>query len=138
MKSPLLCLLASLLMCAVSKSADLPTVSVEHLYYLRVRGDHLRRLSTDDIIDYCLAQKLGGRAFEDLYSQLSTMRIELTKLQRVEGLSDEDSRVKTLKKTYAAYYGLLSDEALKVQKGLMREGQIASETLESIGRAQGR
>lgn len=138
MKSALLCFLASLLMCAVSKSADLPTVSVEHLYYLRVRGEHLRRLSTDDIIDYCLAQKLGGRAFEDLYSQLSTMRIELTKLQRVEGLSDEDSRVKTLKKTYAAYYGLLSDEALKVQKGLMREGQIASETLESIGRAQGR
>jgi hypothetical protein len=111
---------------------------VEHLYYFRVRGEHLRRLSTDDIIDCCIAQKLGGRAFEDLYSQLFTMRIELTKLQRVKGLSDEDSRVKTLKKTYAAYYVPLSDEALKVQKGLMREGQIASETLESIGRAQGR
>jgi hypothetical protein len=138
MKSASLCFLASLFMCAVSRSADLPTVSVEHLYYLRVRGEHLRRLSTDDIIDYCIAQKLGGRAFEDLYSQLFTMRIELTKLQRVEGLSDEDSRVKTLKKTYAAYYVLLSDEALKAQKGLMREGQIASETRESIGRAQGR
>jgi hypothetical protein len=54
----------------------------------------------------------------------------------VEGLSDEDSRVKTLKKTYAAYYGVLSDEAQKIQRGMLREGQIAVETLELIGRTQ--
>ena len=86
------------LMCASVASADLPTISVNHLYYLRVRGEHIRKLSADDMIDYCIAQKLGSRAFEDLYSQLFQMRIDLTKLQRVEGVSDDDSRVKTLKK----------------------------------------
>lgn len=88
------------------------------------------------MIEYCVAHKIGGRAFEDLYSQLFSMRIELTKLQRVESVSDEDARVKTLKKTYAAYYGLLSDEAQKIQRGLLREGQIAAETLDSMSRAQ--
>jgi hypothetical protein len=136
MKSALLAVLVSLLTCASAQPADLPTISVEHLYYLRARADHLRKLSGDDMIEYCIAQKLGGRAFEDLYSQLFSMRIDLTKLQRVEGLSDEDSRVKTLKKTYAAYSSLLSDEAQRVQRGLVREGQIAGETLEFIGRAQ--
>ena len=123
-------------MCASVASADLPTISANHLYYLRVRGEHIRKLSADDMIDYCIAQKLGGRAFEDLYSQLFLMRIDLTKLQRVEGVSDDDSRVKTLKKTYAAEYGLLSDEAERVQRGIVREGVIAAETLELIGRAQ--
>jgi GMP synthase PP-ATPase subunit len=64
------------------------------------------------------------------------MRIDLAKLQRVEGLTDEDSRVKTLKKTYAAYSVLLSDEAQKIQRGMLQEGQIAADTLDSIGRAQ--
>jgi hypothetical protein len=122
--------------CALAESADLPTISVEHLYYLRVRGEHVRRFPADELIEYCVTQKLGGRAFDDLYSQLASMRIDLTKLQRVEGLSDEDSRVKTLKKTYAAYYVLLSEEAQKIQRGMVQEGQIAAETLDSIGRAQ--
>jgi hypothetical protein len=123
------------LMCASVASADLPTISVNHLYYLRVRGEHVRKLSADDMIDYCIAQKLGSRAFEDLYSRLFQMRIDLTKLQRVEGVSDDDSRVKTLKKTYAAEYGLLSEDAERVQRGIVREGIIAAETLELIARA---
>jgi hypothetical protein len=88
------------------------------------------------MIDYCIAQKIGGHAFDDLYSQLFTMRIDLTKLQRVEGLSDEDSRVKALKKTYAAEYGLLSEEAQRVQRGIMQEGIIAIQVLESLSRSQ--
>jgi hypothetical protein len=132
----LLFLVLAVLMCVAAQSSDLPTVSVDHLYYLRARGEHIRRLSADDLVDYCIAQKLGGRAFEDLYSQLFLMRIDLTKLQRVEGVSDEDSRVKTLKKTYAAEYGLLSEEAQRIQRGLVREGFIAAEALESISRAQ--
>ncbi len=119
--------------------ADLPTVSVDHLYFLRARGEHVRRLTPDDLVDYVVSQKLAGRAFEDLYSQLFSMRIDLTKLQRVEGLSDDDSRVKNLKRTYNAEYNLLVEEAQRVQRGLVREGVIAGETLEAIGRAaQGR
>ena len=117
-------------------SADLPTVSVDHLYYLRTRGEQVRKLSADDMIDYCIGQKIGGRAFDDLYVQLFQMRIELTRLQRIEGLSDDDTRVKALKKTYAAEFTLLSDEAVRVQRGIMREGVIAGETLEAMGRAQ--
>jgi hypothetical protein len=117
-------------------STDLPTVSVDHLYYLRTRGEQVRKLTADDMIDYCIVQKIGGRAFEDLYSQLFQMRIDLIKLQKIEGLSDDDSRVKTLKKTYNAEYVLLSDEAQKIQRGLIREGVIAAETLEAMGRAQ--
>ncbi len=123
-------------MCASAQSADLPTVSVDHLYYLRARGEHIRRLPADDMVDYCIAQKIGGRAFEDLYSQLFLMRIDLTKLQRIEGVSDEDSRVKTLKRTYAAEYGLLLEEAQRVQRGVIREGLIATEVLESLSRTQ--
>src|SRR4051794_36739754 len=124
------------LACSPAQSADLPTTSVEHLYYLRTRAEHLRRISPDEMIEYCVAQKVGGRAFDDLYSQLSSMRIDLAKMQRLEGLSDEDSRVKTLKKTHAVVYTLLSDEAQKVQRAFVREGQIASETLDGIARAQ--
>ena len=121
---------------ATAWAADLPAVSVDHLYYLRTRGEQFRKLSADDMIDYCVAQKIGGRAFEDLYSKLFQIRIDLARLQRIEGLSDDDSRVKTLKKTYAVEYTLLSDEAQRVQRGIMREGIIAAETLEAMGRAQ--
>ena len=117
-------------------SADLPTVTVDHLYYLRTRGEQVRRLSADDVIDYCIVQKIGGRAFDDLYSKLFQIRIDWTRLQRIEGLSDDDSRVKALKKTYSVEYALLSDEAVRIQKGIIREGVIAAETLEAMGRAQ--
>ena len=123
-------------MWATAWSADLPTVTVDHLYYLRTRGEHIRKLSADDMIDYCVVQKIGGRAFEDLYSTLFQIRIDLTKLQKIEGLSDDDARVKTLKKTYSVEYTLLSDEALRIQKGIIREGVIAAETLEAMARAQ--
>lgn len=136
MKRLLVFAILSFAACALAESADLPTTSIEHLYYLRARGEHIRRLTADDMIEYCVTQKIGGRAFDDLYSQLASMRNDLAKLQRIEGMSDEDSRVKTLKKTYAVYSGLLADEAQKIQRGLAREGQIAAETLESIGRAQ--
>jgi hypothetical protein len=136
MKMVLLFGLAIALGNALVQSADLPTISAEHLYYLRARGEHLRRFSADDMIEYCVANKIGGRVFDDLYSQLGSMRIDLAKLQRVEGLSDEDARVKALKKTYAAYYALLSDEAQKVQRGLLQEDLIAAETLDLLGRAQ--
>ena len=136
MKHWSLLVILNLLACTQTKSADLPTTSIEHLYYLRARGEHVHRLSTDDMVEYCVTQKIGGRAFDDLYVQLASMRIELTRLQRVEAISDEDPRVKTLKKTYAAYDVLLSDEAEKIQKGLVLEGQIASQTLDSIARAQ--
>ncbi len=119
-------------------AADLPTISVEHLQYLRFRGEDLRRLSPEDMIDYCVTQKLGGRAFEDLYSQLFIMRVDLTKLQRIDGVSDDDSRVKTLKKTYAAEYSLLLDEAQRIQRGMVREGVIADETLGYITGRPGR
>jgi hypothetical protein len=136
MRSVLALAISSVAAFSLACAADLPTTSVEHLYYLRARGESIRRLAPDDMIEYCVTQKIGGRAFDDLYSQLASMRIELAKLQRIESLSDEDSRVKTLKKTHAVYYGLLIDEALKIQRGLVREGQIAGDTLESIGRAQ--
>ena len=120
------------------RAADLPTISVEHLQYLRFRGEDVRRLNPEEMVDYCITQKLGGRAFEDLYSQLFSMRIDLTKLQRIEGVSDDDSRVKTLKKTYAAEYNLILDEVQRIQRGIVREGVIADETLGYITGRPGR
>ena len=136
MKFDFFTLLLGSFLAASALSADLPTVTIDHLYYLRGRGEHVRKLTADDMIDYVVSQKLGGRAFDDLFSQLFTMRIDLTKLQRIEGLSDDDNRVKTLKRTYAAEYNLLIEEAQRIQRGMVREGVIAAETLESIGRAQ--
>lgn len=133
----LLCLIGlTTAMWATAWSADLPTVTIDHLYYLRTRGEHVRKMSAEDVIDYCIVQRIGGRAFEDLYSTLFQIRIDLTKLQKIDGLSDEDSRVKTLKKTYSAEFTLLSDEAVRIQKGIIREGVIAAETLEAMARAQ--
>jgi hypothetical protein len=138
MKFSLRVILGLLTTITLLPAADLPTISMEHLYYLRSRAQHLRKLNPDEMIDYCVAQKVGGRAFEDLYSQCFSMRIELTKLQRVEDVSDENARVKTLKKIYAAYYALLSEEAQRVQNGLVREGLVAADTLDSIGRDRAR
>jgi hypothetical protein len=117
-------------------AADLPTVSIEHLYYLRSRGEHIRRLGPEELIAYCVAHKLGGRGFDELYSQLLTMRLDLNKLRAVDELPDADARVQKLRRMHSAQSEILADEARVVQKGIVREGQIASETLESIGRAQ--
>ena len=120
----------------VVESADLPRIGIEHLYYLKSRGDYVRRLSGEEMVEYCVAHKIGGRAFDDLYVQLFLMRVELSKLQRIEGLSDDDSRVRTLKKTLSVQSELVADEARTVQRGFVREGHIAAETLEVMGRAQ--
>ena len=117
-------------------AADLPQIGIEHLYYLRARGDYLRRLSAAEMVEYCVAQEIGGRAFDDLYVQLFLMRVELSKLQKIEGASEENPPVKTLKKTLSVQTELLEDEARNVQRGLIREGHIAFETLEAMGRAQ--
>ena len=71
-------------------AADLPQIGTEHLYYLRARGDYLRRLSPAEMVEYCVAQKIGGRAFDDLYVQLFLMRVELSRLQKIEGASEEN------------------------------------------------
>ena len=118
------------------RAADLPQIGIEHLYYLRARGDYLRRLSAAEMVEYCVAQKIGGRAFDDLYVQLFLMRVELLKLQKIEGASEENPRVKTLKKTLSVQTELLEEEARHVQSGLIREGHIAYDTLDAMGRAQ--
>ena len=117
-------------------AADLPQIGIEHLYYLRARGDYLRRLTSAEMVEYCVAQKIGGRAFDDLYVQLFLMRVELSKLQKIEGASEENPRVKTLKKTLSVQTELLEDEARRVQSGLIREGHLAFDALEAMGRAQ--
>ena len=129
-------LLIALLFSATLEAADLPTVTVEHLYYLEARAARVRKFKPDEMIEYCLAQKIGGAAFEALYVQLFTMRLDLTKLLKVEEVQNTDPRVVTLNKTHEAYTALLREESLKVQNGLIREGQVATDTLTAIARAQ--
>ena len=126
----------ALLLASSLNAADLPTVTVEHLYYLQARAERVRKFRPDDMIEYCIAQKIGGTAFENLYSQLFTMRIDLTKLLKVEEVLPTDPRVVTLNKTVEAYSRLLRDEAEKVERGIVHEGQVATDTLNAIGRAQ--
>ena len=64
------------------------------------------------------------------------MRIDLTKLVKVEEVLPSDPRVMTLNKTLDAYAVLLREEAQKVQKGIIQEGHVANETLNAIARAQ--
>jgi hypothetical protein len=85
-------------------AADLPTVTVGHLYYLQARAERLRKLTADEMIAYCIAQKIGGGRFESLYSQLFSMRIDLTKLLKIEEVQPSDPRVATLNKTVEAGY----------------------------------
>jgi len=128
--------LIALFLCAALHAADLPTVTVEHLYYLQARAERIRRLKPDEMIDYCIAQKIGGNAFDQLYGQLFTMRVDLAKLLKVEELKVTDPRVVTLNRTSEAYTSLLREEAQRVQNGIIREGQIATDTLIVIARAQ--
>lgn len=135
MKKPLL--LIALLLTITVKAADLPTVTVEHLYYLQARAERVRKFRPDEMIEYCIAQKIGGSAFESLYAQLFTIRIDLSKLLRIEEVPAKDPRVATLNKTFEEYSKLLREEAQRVQSGIMREGQVATDTLTVIARAQG-
>ena len=134
MKTPLL--LVALFIAATIHAADLPSITTEHLYYLEARAERVRRFKPDEMIEYCIAQKIGGTAFENLYSQLFTMRIDLTKLLKVEEVLTTDPRVVTLTKTREAYTALLREEAQRVQNGIIREGQVATDTLAAIARAQ--
>src|SRR6186713_3304761 len=84
-------------------AADLPTVTVEHLYYLQARAERVRRMKADEMIEYCVAQKIGGAAFENLYTRLFDMQLDLTKLLKIEGVLPEDHRVVLLKKTHEEY-----------------------------------
>jgi hypothetical protein len=129
-------LLLALIFTTTTWAADLPTVSIEHLYYLQSRAERVRKLNADDMIAYCIAQKIGGSAFENLYSQLFTMRIEVTKLLRIEGVDSNDPRVQLLNKTHEEYTKVLRDEARRIQNGIEIEGQVASDALHAIGRAQ--
>lgn len=129
-------LLIALLLSVTVHSADLPTITVEHLYYLQARAERIRKCRPDEMIDYCLAQKIGGSAFENLYSQLFNIRIDLTKLLKVEEVQHTDPRVLTLNKTQDAYTTLLREEAQRVQSGIVREGQVATDALTAIARVQ--
>ena len=117
-------------------AANLPTVTVEHLYFLATRGEQVRKLSSENMVEYCLAQKLGNTTFENLYEQLMSIRIELVKLVTLDEVPVQDSRVVALKKKRDEYEKLLFEEARKIQQGLVREGTIADETLRAIARVQ--
>lgn len=116
--------------------ADLPTISIEHLYYLQTRGTHLQNLKPDEWVDYCLAHKLGGPSFESLYAQVVWIRVELTKLLKVESVQITDPYIRWLQRAQDAYTGLLREEAQRIRNGLVREGSIAGETLEVITKLQ--
>ena len=131
------CFLVLLLFSADQVSAsDLPSVTLEHLYFLRARGQRVQEWRADDMVEYCLAQKIGGPAFDALYAQVSWVRLELVKVTKVDVLPASDPYVRWLNKTLEACTGLLREEAVRVQNGLVREGTVAFDALESIARAQ--
>jgi hypothetical protein len=130
-------LFLAILVTTSAQAADLPTVSIEHLYYLQARAERIGKLSADEMVEYCLAQKIGGSSFENLYSQLFTMRIEVTKLLKIDGVETNDPRVLLLNKTHEEYTKLLRDEAKRVQNGIETEGRVAADALHTIARAQG-
>jgi hypothetical protein len=125
-----------LLFHAVAFAANLPTVTVEHLYFLATRGEQVRKLTSENMVEYCLAQKLGGTTFENLYEQLMSIRIDLMKLVNLDELPVQDARVVAQRKKRDEYEKLLFEEVRKIQQGIVREGAIADETLRAIARAQ--
>ena len=122
--------------CLGLPAADLPTVTVEHLYYLQGRGDRIKKLTWEEMVEYCLAQKIGGAVFDDLYQQLFNLRLEMRKMIKIDGIDEEDPRVLKLKRTHLELSELLRMEVKKVQNGVVREGQIATDVMETIARAQ--
>lgn len=129
-------LIIPLSLVTTSFAADLPTVTVEHLYYLQARAERLNRFKPDQMVEYCIAQKLGGAAFESVYAQLFAMRLELVKLIEVDRINENDPRVITLNQTVQGYRKLLYEEVEKVQSGILAEGRVASDALSSIAAAQ--
>lgn len=135
MKILLTFLLASLLAVPLP-GADLPTTTLEHLYYLQARAERVRKYKPDEMIDYCIAQKIGGNSFDNLNAQLLPLRVALARLLQIEQQQDSDPRVEALRKQIEMLAGLLREEARKVQNGVVQEGQIAADTLQAIARAQ--
>ncbi len=134
MKTRLL-FLCWLLVGAVS-AADLPTVTVEHLYYLQARAERVKKFKQDEMVNYCIAQKIGGAAFESLYAELFAMRLTLMKMQKLDERPVTDPQVVALTRKYEVYKEILREEAGRVQDGILHEGQVASDALSAIGRAQ--
>ena len=136
MKTLLLIALTGLTFVAGAVSADLPTVSIEHLYYLKSRAERIEKFQPEQMIDYCIAQKLGSSAFDSLYMQVFTMRTDMTKLLKVQEVPTTDPRVMDLKKTIESFAALLQEEARRVQNGIVREGEVAKDALAAIAKAQ--
>jgi hypothetical protein len=136
MKAFLLATICAAVAFAPIRAADLPTVTIDHLYYLFTRGEIVRRLDAEEMIDYCVALKIGGRAFEDLYAQVFAMKIGIMKLRKLEKVNDNDPRLVALLDSHAEHSKLLEDEAKRVQKGLEREGRVVNDTLVSIAKVQ--
>jgi hypothetical protein len=128
--------LLALVLSATLGAADLPTINVEHMYYLAARAERIHKLNPDEMIEYCITQKIGGTPFENLYAQVFATRIELTKLLKIEEVPVTDPRVIALGKTRDAYTALLREEARRVQNGIAYEGQVATDALKAIARAQ--
>ena len=131
-------LIVGLWLCAGTlAAADLPTVSIEHLYYLQARAERVRRFKPEEMVNYCLALKIGGPGFEAIYAQLFDARTEVAKLTGIRGAREDDPNVVALRKTIDVYTGLLHEEAAKVEDGILHEGSVAADTLQAIARAQG-
>jgi hypothetical protein len=116
--------------------ADLPTFSMEHLYFLQARSRALAEIKPDPLIHYIVAQKLGGSSFGNIHAHVEWIRIELARLVKVDMVPLSDPYIRWLLKAQDVYTGLLREEAEKIKDGLMREGEIASKTLENIARSQ--
>jgi hypothetical protein len=109
---------------------------MEHLYFLQARGRALAELKPDLLVNYFLSQKIGGRSFDNLNAQVEWIRIELARLLKVDMVPVTDPYIRWLLKAQDVYMGLLREEAERVREGMVREGTIATDTLESIARAQ--
>ncbi len=130
-------LLAALCFMPVGLSAvDLPSMTVEHLYYLRARSLRLQEAKPEEMIDYCVAMKIGGASFDSLYAQLLWHRNELARVTKVDILPASDPYVRWLNKSLEACTVLLKEEVVRVQAGLLKEGAVALDTLEMISKAQ--
>lgn len=119
-----------------TRAADLPSVTVEHLYYLRARALRLQEFKPDEMIDYCLGLKIGGPAFDSVYAQVLWLRTELVKVTKVDILPASDPYVRWLNRALEAHIGVLREQAMHVQSGLLKEGSVAFDTLDAISKAQ--
>lgn len=109
---------------------------MEHLYFLQARGKALSELKAEALLNYVLAGKIGGQNFNNINAHVEWIRIELARLVKVDMVPLTDPYIRWLIKAQDVYAGLLREEAERIRDGLVREGMIATETLEAIARAQ--